>query len=503
MRQLMSRRPWRVAATGITSTVLLGAGVLSGVPAAADTLAVSFTTSWGSHGTADGQFVDVPTAVAVAPDGSVYVGDYGTRVQHFTAAGTYLGQWAGGAAGIGVGPDGSVYVTGGDQVHKFTADGQPVTAWGGNGTGAGQFNGVSGVAVAADGSVYVTDNKRVQKFTASGAYLTEWGSHDPVAPYSVPIRVAVGPDGSVYVVEYNNNRVQKFTPDGVFLAQWGSAGSGPGQFDGPNGITVSATGLVYVSEYARSRVQAFTSQGTYLAEWGGSGAGAGQFYGISDVAAGPQGAVYAVDYGNYRIEKFTARLSQAVTFTTAPPSNATPGGASYQVGATGGASGNPVVLSIDPAAAAVCRISGSTVTFVGAGTCTVKANQAGNDNYAPASEARQSFPVLAVPPTTTPSRTATILSLDATPEPAHRGATLRAKAKLRTAAGPLANRVVKFYFRVSGATAWTYRAKATTNSRGLAVRQFTARRTGVWKARFTGSTRYLPDQATDRVKVIR
>ena len=61
--------------------------------------------------------------------------------------------------------------------------------------------------------------------------------------------------------------------------------------------------------------------------------------------------------------------------------------------AKGGGSGNPVSFSIDPATVAVCSISGSTVSFVATGTCTIDANQTGNTDYLVAPQAQQSFVV--------------------------------------------------------------------------------------------------------------
>jgi DNA-binding beta-propeller fold protein YncE len=471
---------------------------------------VSFVTAWGSHGTAAGQFDSPPAAVGIAPDGSVYVAGYSDRMQRFTASGEFLAQWAGGGQGVAVGPDGSVYVAGGDEVKKFTADGQLLTQWGGTGTGAGQFRGAWGVAVGPDGSVYVTDvaNSRVQKFSPSGGYLTEWGSHGPGGPYSGPYRVAVGPDGSVYCAEWFNNRVQKFTADGVYLAQWGSAGTGDGQFDGPMGVAVSPAGFVLVAEYSPNRVQVFTSDGAYVTQWGSAGAGAGQFYGIYDIAVGPQGSVYVVDYGGYRVQKFHLTVDQAIVFTSAAPTDAFSGG-SYQVTATGGGSGNPLALTVDPAASAVCAITGNTVSFLGVGICTINANQAGNDSYTPAPQVRQSFSVRALPPAATVqapppvmTKAPTYLTLNVTPEPAYKKETIKAKAKLRTDAGPVSGTTVRFYFRAKGSSAWTYRAKDTTSNRGIAIRKFSARTTGHWRVRFAGSAVYLADRATDRVKVI-
>ena len=82
---------------------------------------------------------------------------------------------------------------------------------------------------------------------------------------------------------------------------------------------------------------------------------------------------------------------QTITFTSTPPTNAVAGGPSYIVSATGGASGNPVVFSVESYES--CSISGSTVSFTAPGTCIIEANQAGNDVYAAASPVQQSFNV--------------------------------------------------------------------------------------------------------------
>jgi hypothetical protein len=56
-----------------------------------------------------------------------------------------------------------------------------------------------------------------------------------------------------------------------------------------------------------------------------------------------------------------------------------------------------VAITIDASATSVCSISGSTVSFIGTGTCVIDANQAGNANYNPAPQVQQSFAV--IPPT--------------------------------------------------------------------------------------------------------
>lgn len=68
------------------------------------------------------------------------------------------------------------------------------------------------------------------------------------------------------------------------------------------------------------------------------------------------------------------------------------GTAPFTLGATGGGSGNPVVFS---STTTVCTVAGATVTLVATGTCTVRADQAGNAGFAVAPSVPQSFQVTA------------------------------------------------------------------------------------------------------------
>jgi hypothetical protein len=91
-----------------------------------------------------------------------------------------------------------------------------------------------------------------------------------------------------------------------------------------------------------------------------------------------------------------AQRPQTIVFGTAAPVSATVGGPAYSVSASA-SSGLPVALSVDAASGGVCSISGTSVSFIGAGTCTIDANQGGNAEYAPAAQAQQSFGVLSPP----------------------------------------------------------------------------------------------------------
>ena len=106
-------------------------------------------------------------------------------------------------------------------------------------------------------------------------------------------------------------------------------------------------------------------------------------------------------------QTFTVGLtSQTISFTSSPPGGAVVGGPTYTVTATA-TSGLPVTLTIAAGSAGICTLSGSTVTFVGAGTCTINANQAGNGTHQAAPQVQQSFTVNAAAPPGTQSITFT------------------------------------------------------------------------------------------------
>ncbi len=94
-----------------------------------------------------------------------------------------------------------------------------------------------------------------------------------------------------------------------------------------------------------------------------------------------------------------APAAQTITFASQSPSSQSfvPGGP-FPINplASGGGSGNPVTYS--SITSPVCTVSGTTVTMVFGGTCTIAANQAGNANYAAASQATQNVTITPVPP---------------------------------------------------------------------------------------------------------
>ena len=127
--------------------------------------------------------------------------------------------------------------------------------------------------------------------------------------------------------------------------------------------------------------------------------------------AGPDSFTFATANGAGPSAPATVSITvgkggQTIGFTSAAPGAAQVNGPAYAVAATA-SSGLPVTFTIDPSANGVCTISGSTVSFTGAGTCTIDADQPGNGSYNAAPRAQQSFavagPTITLAPATLPN----------------------------------------------------------------------------------------------------
>ncbi|MDT4923255.1 MAG: trimeric autotransporter adhesin, partial [Pseudonocardiales bacterium] len=185
------------------------------------------------------------------------------------------------------------------------------------------------------------------------------------------------------------------TTGGLALAYWTSSGSGTatattGNLTAPQGVTGSSTagtGTVSVSWTASTGTSApryyitrTDSSNVSSPACGTSSASTTNNTTCSDSTV-PLGTytyrVIAV-YHNWTTPSApssavtVARASQTITFTSTP--GAPTLGGSYTVTATGGDSGNPVTFGTTTPAA--CTVSGSVVSFVHAGSCTVTADQA-------------------------------------------------------------------------------------------------------------------------------
>ncbi|MFO7656355.1 MAG: YDG domain-containing protein [Bacteroidales bacterium] len=103
---------------------------------------------------------------------------------------------------------------------------------------------------------------------------------------------------------------------------------------------------------------------------------------------------FGISHNSVTISTVTNQVqSQTIKFSPLPV--ITYGDAPCKITATGGASGNPVMFTSSDSTIASCSgKNGSVVTILKAGSCTIYADQDGNDNYDPASQTMQVLTVL-------------------------------------------------------------------------------------------------------------
>jgi sugar lactone lactonase YvrE len=167
----------------------------------------------GDNGAATKAQLNLPQAVAVAPDGTVFISDgANSRVRRVRPNGV-IQTIAGSGPGSGEGGAG------------FGGDGGPLEK-------AKLFS-PADLEVTAAGQLYVSDsgNNRV-RFAAYGVTATIAGNGTPglagdggratQAALNTPQKIAVAPDGTVYVADRVNRRVRKIDPAGVITTVAGS-----------------------------------------------------------------------------------------------------------------------------------------------------------------------------------------------------------------------------------------------------------------------------------------
>jgi DNA-binding beta-propeller fold protein YncE len=202
---------------------------------------------------ADVRHLDV-VDVAIDSRQRVYVMTrYEPRVLVYEEDGTFVCAWGDGAFShrphaITIGPDDVVYVVDEpDQTVKlFTADGT-LTA----------VIGTSGVASDSGMDWQRPTFKEMQESITRGA-----------PPFHNPTKVAVAPNGDIYVSDgYGNARIHHFNASGELLNSWGEPGVGPGEFRVPHSVFVTSDERVLVADREGDRIQVFGLDGHYVEQW--------------------------------------------------------------------------------------------------------------------------------------------------------------------------------------------------------------------------------------------
>lgn len=253
-----------------------------------------------------------PRAIAIDPQGRVFLVDFTARIQSYDVDGSYLGvTWKtpdfrnGRPSGLGIDKDGNVLVCDSHYhvVRTYSFDGTLLKQFGGEGT----FGYVSDCVQDAEGFYYVAEFgqwDRITKLDVSGTVLNTWGESGVEPGQFQRLRaLALGPDGLLYAADSCNHRIQVFTKEGDFVRAFGEAGGGKGQFSYPFDLAFSPGGDLYVVERGNRRVQKLSPTGEWKGFWGQSGSKPGQLADPWAVAVDKLGRVHVVDTENHRVQR--------------------------------------------------------------------------------------------------------------------------------------------------------------------------------------------------------
>jgi sugar lactone lactonase YvrE len=197
------------------------------------------------------------------------------------------------------------------------------------------LNNPQGIALGRDGTLFIADtyNHVVRRVDPAGTITTFAGTEAGLAgdggpanraQLSLPMAVAVAPDGSVAISDAGNNRLRRVDPAGrieTVLGTGPGSGTAGAGFAGDGGpvakarifaaadLEINAAGELFLSDSGNNRVR-LISKGVITTVAGSGAAGAGGDGGSAlaaaldapqKIALGPDGSLYIADRANHRV----------------------------------------------------------------------------------------------------------------------------------------------------------------------------------------------------------
>jgi YD repeat-containing protein len=238
----------RVGPDGIITTVAgigtKSCGAFSCIPAV------------GDGGPAIAAELNSPRALALGPDGSLYVAEMYDRIRR-------------------VGTDGIITTVAGTGTEGYGGDGGPATE--------ALLYAPRSMAIGPDGSLFIADsnNFRIRRVGTDGIITTVAGTGASgysgeggpatAAMLNWPSCVAVGPDGSLFIADsgsgstdWTHDRIRRVGPDGIITTIAGTGASGFGGDGGlptaaglydPRGLALAPDGSLYIADRGNLRIR--------------------------------------------------------------------------------------------------------------------------------------------------------------------------------------------------------------------------------------------------------
>jgi ABC-type Fe3+ transport system permease subunit/sugar lactone lactonase YvrE len=332
-RRLHRRAVSRVCATAVLGVV---AGLLCSCSphSSNNTLQSQFFAQVqiiGTRGVGVGQ-LNKPRSVTVDRQNNLYAVDMTGRVQKFSPQGQFLLSWQmpqtdlGKPKGMGRDHDSNIIVIEPhyQRLNHFSTEGKLLAQWGQKGTNSGQLIMPRAVAVNSHGEIFVSEYgavERVQRFrlkrtntekpTACEVEFLGGVGHAGTGPgeFNRPEGLCIDAQDRLYVADSCNHRIQVFSSDGQFLRAYGKAGKGLGELSYPYDICVDKAGRQYVCEFGSSRLQVFDANDRPIEIIGGPGAEPGRFANPWGLALDSSENLYVADSQNHRVQKLVRKAT--------------------------------------------------------------------------------------------------------------------------------------------------------------------------------------------------
>ncbi len=246
-----------------------------------------------------GIWIREATSVAVDSEDRVYVFNRGNvPILVFDAKGNLIDSWGNDA------PQGDVRVTEDPYGNRL----QFWNSW---------FMRPHGIQCDHEDNLWLVDDvgNQVHKYTRDGQRLLSIGSGE-AAPrqsgemFNRPTDVAISPsNGDVFISDgYGNSRVHRLDTDGNHILSWGESGTDPGQFNLPHNLAMLDDDLVIVCDRESHRMQVFTVNGEFVKQWPVHKATA-----VDVVGTGAAAVVYVGEQGPAPVQRGVARIGNRVS----------------------------------------------------------------------------------------------------------------------------------------------------------------------------------------------